>query len=190
MGRAIPGDLPSAGWASMAYDPATANTVLFGGYGDSELSDTWTWNGTTWTERFPATIPPARDAASMAYDPATGEMVLFGGIRGESDMADTWVWNGTTWMQRSPANSPSARDGSSVAFDPGTGNLELFGGYDGNVLSDTWAYASVLPDVRVTYSCVVSGFGSTTIHSIVSESPGPRRTSMPAGPSRQPQWYG
>ena len=80
--------------ASMAYDPATGNMVLFGGIGSSgnALSDTWTWNGTTWTELSPATSPPARVGASMAYDPATGDMVLFGGI-GSSDelLSDTWT---------------------------------------------------------------------------------------------------
>jgi len=40
---------PARDGATMAYDPATANIVLFGGYGGSYLSDTWTWNGTTWT---------------------------------------------------------------------------------------------------------------------------------------------
>ena len=38
--------------ASMAYDPATGDAVLFGGVGSSGsyLGDTWTWNGTTWTQ--------------------------------------------------------------------------------------------------------------------------------------------
>ncbi|MHB1988456.1 MAG: kelch repeat-containing protein, partial [Acidimicrobiales bacterium] len=69
--------------ASMAYDPATGNMVLFGG-GSGDLppilsGDTWNWNGTTWAQQSPATSPPARFGASMAYDPATGNMVLFGG---------------------------------------------------------------------------------------------------------------
>ena len=41
--------------ASMAYDPATGDMVLFGGLGDTggllgSLGDTWTWNGTTWAQ--------------------------------------------------------------------------------------------------------------------------------------------
>ena len=36
-------------YASMAYDPATGQLVLFGGYDGGFLDDTWTWNGTTWT---------------------------------------------------------------------------------------------------------------------------------------------
>jgi hypothetical protein len=53
--------------------------VLFGGYGNRAFSDTWTWDGTTWTQQHPATSPPARGQAAMACDAATGTAVLFGG---------------------------------------------------------------------------------------------------------------
>jgi len=129
----------------MAYDPATGNMVLFGGIdgSDSVLNDTWTWNGTTWTEVFPATSPPARISASMAYDPATGNMVLFGGAGTSGDINDdTWTWNGSIWTQQHPATSPPARFTASMAYDPATGNMVLFGGLDGSdsVLNDTWTW--------------------------------------------------
>ena len=44
----------------MAYDPVTGQLVLFGGYrvgGDIDFNDTWTYDGTTWTEQSPATSP-------------------------------------------------------------------------------------------------------------------------------------
>ena len=57
-----PATSPPARWgASMAYDPATGDMVLFGGYnsaGTGQTNDTWTWNGTTWTQQSPATTPP------------------------------------------------------------------------------------------------------------------------------------
>ncbi len=66
--------------ASMAYDAAGVNLVLFGGFnGTSLLGDTWTWNGTTWTKASPATSPTPRSYASMAYDLGTSQLVLFGG---------------------------------------------------------------------------------------------------------------
>ncbi len=74
----------------MAYDAATGTVVLFGGndlFG--ALADTWTWDGTTWTQRHPATSPSARTSASMAYDAATGTVVLFGGGHG---ILGTWTW--------------------------------------------------------------------------------------------------
>ena len=54
-----------------------------------KLDDTWTWDGTTWTQQHPATSPSARTFASMAYDPATSTAVLFGG---KGTLADTWTW--------------------------------------------------------------------------------------------------
>ncbi len=63
----------------MAYDAATGTVVLFGGGGRRPVGDTWTWDGTTWTQQHPATSPPVRCGTSMAYDAATGTVVLFGG---------------------------------------------------------------------------------------------------------------
>jgi hypothetical protein len=43
----------------MAYDAATGTVVLFGGLAPPKvLSDTWTWNGTTWAKQAQATRPP------------------------------------------------------------------------------------------------------------------------------------
>src|SRR5271167_3258455 len=102
---------PARYLASMAYDPATSQLVLFGGLSLSEgsLNDTWTWNGTTWAKLSPATGPLARFAASMAYDPATSQLVLFGGQGSSGPLNDTWTWNGTTWTRLSPATRPPAR---------------------------------------------------------------------------------
>jgi hypothetical protein len=131
--------------ASMAYDPATGQLVLFGGFvvrGSVPFADTWTWNGTTWTQLSPVTSPSPRFDASMAYDPATGQMVLFGGGSSSGALGDTWIWNGTTWTQLSPATSPSARDLASMAYDPATGQLVLFGGGSSSDVpfGDTWTW--------------------------------------------------
>ena len=141
---------PARSDASMAYDPATGNVLLFGGNGGTTaLDDTWTWDGTTWTELSPPTSPSARMGASMAYDPATGDMVLFGGTGGNLNTAlgDTWTWNGSNWTQIRPATSPPARYGASMSFDSATGDMVLFGGADGlgagtagGVLDDTWTW--------------------------------------------------
>ncbi|MHB8289618.1 MAG: Kelch repeat-containing protein [Acidimicrobiales bacterium] len=84
---------PSLGGASMAYDAATRQVVLFGGGTDASflrnLNETWTWNGTTWTEQHPAQSPPSLTGASMAYDVATQSILLFGGLRRSS--SETWT---------------------------------------------------------------------------------------------------
>jgi hypothetical protein len=95
--------------ASMAYDQATGQMVLFGGVQTlsggkiNVLSQTWTWNGSTWTQLAPAAHPSARYGASMAYDQATGQLMLFGGTAGTNvTYGNVWMWNGTTWTPNSP----------------------------------------------------------------------------------------
>ena len=82
-------------FASMAYDAATGTVVLFGGFNESIsaslLNDTWTWDGTTWTQQAPVHHPSAREGAPMAYDAATSTAVLFGGV-GPHLFGDTWTW--------------------------------------------------------------------------------------------------
>ena len=37
--------------SAMAYDPVSKKVVMFGGFNDTTyLNDTWTWDGTTWTQ--------------------------------------------------------------------------------------------------------------------------------------------
>ncbi len=117
----------------MAYDAATGTAVLFGGTanGRRSLADTWTWDGTTWTQQHPATSPPARTGAAMAYDAATGTVVLFGGYGSGSTYFDgTWTWDGTTWTKQAPAVHPTARGDASMAYDAATCTVVLFGGVD------------------------------------------------------------
>ncbi|MCA2978775.1 MAG: hypothetical protein INH37_10850, partial [Myxococcaceae bacterium] len=53
--------------------------VLCGGFGTSgRLSDTWEWDGATWTQRSPSTSPPARSGHAMAT--LGTKVVLFGGF--------------------------------------------------------------------------------------------------------------
>jgi hypothetical protein len=79
----------------MAYDAATSTVVLFGGFNNRGIvfGDTWTWDGTTWTQQAPATSPAHRVYASMAYDAATGQVVLFGGLGNHGGLlGGTWTW--------------------------------------------------------------------------------------------------
>jgi hypothetical protein len=130
--------------AAMAWDPATHQLLLFGGGSDSAnpqfFGDTWTWNGTTWTQLYPATSPPPRHQADMVYDAAMHEIILFGGHGTDAYLNDTWAWNGTTWTQLQPATSPSPRDTDSLVYDPATKTAILYGGYNNGRLGDTWSW--------------------------------------------------
>ncbi|MGI8552554.1 MAG: Kelch repeat-containing protein [Dehalococcoidia bacterium] len=138
---------PARDTASMAYDAATSTLVLFGGYvcngaTCAAVNDTWTWDGTNWTQQIPAGSPPARNAASMAYDAATSTVVLFGGCCGSAgNFADTWTWNGATWSQKVPTISPPARNYAGMAYDAAHSQIVLFGGCCPNGrANDTWLW--------------------------------------------------
>jgi uncharacterized protein (TIGR03437 family) len=122
----------------MAYDSAHGQVVMFGGLGLTTLNDTWVWDGTNWTQKFPQTVPPARQYHAMAYDSAHGQVVMFGGVAA----SDTWVWDGTNWAQKSPKNSPPARSYPAMAYDSVHGVVVMFGGSDNsnNPLGDTWEW--------------------------------------------------
>jgi hypothetical protein len=133
----------------MAWDGAAGNIVLFGGnegyISDGPyLNDTWTWDGTTWTQQFPPVSPPARrfDNASMTYDAATRTVLMFGGVGTSGGLGDTWIWDGVakTWTQQFPAASPSPRR-TALAYDDVTRTVVLFGGDNGGpAFTDTWIW--------------------------------------------------
>src|SRR4029079_18154333 len=65
--------------------------VLFGGF----FPDTWSFDGTTWTDISPTTSPVARNYGPMAFDPTVGQLVLFGGMDTLGNlMSDTWTFGG------------------------------------------------------------------------------------------------
>jgi len=90
---------PARDGHAMAYDEVHDKVVLFGGSTNEDfnsVNDTWLWDGTSWTQTFPATPPPARYDHAVAYDAASGETLLFGGFSKTSGtyLNDTWTWNG------------------------------------------------------------------------------------------------
>lgn len=177
-----PARSPSGGaYGTMTYDAATKQVVLLQGQGcgpvasdctpadpgcSAMASCTWTWDGTTWTERHPAHRPPTRLTATMAYDTATGEVVLFGGAAvdgcdhvlyvgvGSIDgcaLNDTWTWDGTDWTERHPAHNPVVRNEAGMGYDAANGTVVLYGGWAqidggygvGGFVRDTWTWDGV-----------------------------------------------
>src|SRR5437667_12879814 len=64
---------------AMAYDEVRGNAVIFGGgtaIPPTVFNDTWVWDGTTWTQLFPATSPSARSSSALTYHAARGTAVL------------------------------------------------------------------------------------------------------------------
>lgn len=155
-------------FAAMAYHPPSGQVVLFGGLicqGNqcTDQNDTWTWDGTTWTQQSPSNSPDSRYGATMAYHEPSQRLVLFGGIDCTGpdcvDKGDTWTWDGTNWTRAEPSASPRERSDAAMTFDADRGVIVLFGGQDtgGDVLGDTWTWngstwteqnPSTAPDAR------------------------------------------
>jgi hypothetical protein len=132
----------------MVWDGAAGNVVLFGGVdaNGTPLNDTWTWDGTTWTQQFPTVSPSGRrfDTQNMAYDAVTRTVMIFGGLAANNSvLGDTWLWDGLakTWAQQFPATSPSPRR-TMMAYDIATKTVVLFGGDNGTTdhYNDTWTW--------------------------------------------------
>jgi hypothetical protein len=131
--------------AAMEFDPATGQTVLFGGeVGTTVLGDTWVWNGSSWQQVFTSTAPSARAGAAMAYDPALGKLFLFGGTNGTKYFDDLWWWNGSNWASIGYGTVPSGRTGASMTYDSALNTMVLFGGYNTTqgYLNDLWYLGS------------------------------------------------
>jgi RHS repeat-associated protein/uncharacterized repeat protein (TIGR01451 family) len=130
---------------AMVYDADRGVTILFGGYGESDvLSDTWEYRGMGgWMPVETEHVPPARAGHAMAYDSERGVVVLFGGRgAGYELLTDTWEYDGMDWRQAVTTTvTPSARQSHTMAYDSDRDVVVLFGGHDGTgVLSDTWEY--------------------------------------------------
>lgn len=117
----------------MAHDSFRNQTILFGGSnaGGTTNNETWSWNGSNWTQLSPVTSPPARTFTAMTYDPDRQVIVLFGGFNGASTLSDTWEWNGTNWSEKSPATVPAARSFHSMTYDTFQDRVVLVGGVSG-----------------------------------------------------------
>jgi MYXO-CTERM domain-containing protein len=151
---------PNEVGASMAFDSARGQAVLFGGEscepatcksGSIGYDATWLWNGTKWDVACTppsCTAPPNRVEAAMAFDAARGKMVLFGGVSDGNVLGDTWEWDGASWTEvctSAPCSSqvPAARHSHSLAYDSARQRVVLFGGCDfgcATIFQDTWEW--------------------------------------------------
>jgi hypothetical protein len=132
--------------ASLAYDEANDNMILFGGLDEAtftRLGDTWKWNAATeiW-ELLPNLTPtPApRSNHAMVYDTARREIVLIGGIA--IDGESVWLWNGSAWAQTTSLPAALAnRSDLAAAYDPLRRTVLVFGGRNSSgTQNDLWEW--------------------------------------------------
>jgi hypothetical protein len=91
----------------------------------SKFWETWTWDGTTWSELQARSGLPAYSGLHMAYDAATKSIVLvLHTLRG----LETWTWSGSTWTHRDSVRVLPYFEGSAMAYDAATSQVILFEG--------------------------------------------------------------
>ncbi len=143
-----------------ALDDSTL--LMFGGVDGqgNNLTDTWKWNGSTWSQACTACFPgtygfttvPGRASKGAGRDAP----VVFGGFNGTGFVDTVSRWNGTTWVTPSitPALVPTNDDGTiattastgtvspqarylGFGFWSPTGNILLGGGFRADAVSQS-----------------------------------------------------
>ena len=124
---------PARREAAMAYDPTLRLVVLYGGLvangaEGSEAGDTWTWDGTDWTEVSADNQGPRfRFGASMVT--AGDRVIMFGGhVFNTSYFGDAWTLEGSKWKQIDRGPGPAGRGDAAVAWNARDSSLLVYGG--------------------------------------------------------------
>ncbi|MCB9878025.1 MAG: hypothetical protein H6835_10530 [Planctomycetes bacterium] len=135
--------------AELIYDQARGVAVLYGGLNSPisippPTSETWEWDGATWSLAAPAANPGPRYQYGACYDALRGRTVLFGGSTSQllgSQTNQTWEYDGVTWSQVTTAGNPGALERPAMCFHFGIGKAVLFGGANGaGMTGNTWLY--------------------------------------------------
>ncbi len=161
--RVVSGPVARTGFA-FAFDSVRGKAVLYGGLRSNLPSsnpilsnETWTWDGTTWTQ-VAVTGPQAIQDTAAAFDSARGVVVLNGGTTSTITTKQTWEWNGVSWTKRIDG---SARAGHAMAYVPENGGVLVYGGWptSGNNIplgdirrwnGTNWADVSLAPMPRTS----------------------------------------
>jgi hypothetical protein len=139
----FPATSPQLNGAAMAFDAARGYVLLLGSNANASTcapwlpGETWTWNGTTWTQLHPVVAPDecAGLGARMVYDAAhQRDLVVC-----DCNSPATWLWDGVNW-----AKTDGAPYATTLAYDPASQRVISFGGYlffhGDNDFGDTWAW--------------------------------------------------
>ena len=119
---------PAAIGATASYDPQVKSVIEFGGLRgsfSSPSSDTWVFDGVSWSRAVSADIPPPRVGAYMTYDPKNRKVLMYGGTGSGSQMLrDLWSWTPAGWRQELAPNSSGRPAG--LVYDSQLGEVLAF----------------------------------------------------------------
>jgi len=137
--------LLNRGGASMVYFGARESIVIFGGWVDGPVAETWEYHEECnyWSQVKTANSPSARVWHSLVYDSVRQRVILFGGINPSTNIHfnDTWEYDGTDWQQITTSTSPPEMSVRTMVFDSGRNRTVLVGGESPSAsYNDTWEY--------------------------------------------------
>lgn len=140
-------------WAAMTYDLTLGKSVLFGGNinlgGTSYVGDTWTWDGTNWTQLSPTTSPSIRGRGFFSYDPTRLHAIYYGGRNSAGALSDTWKWDGANWTLVPTVTRPGSLGVGGLfaygcTYDLARDRHVIYGGTrNGATLSTIWEFDGV-----------------------------------------------
>lgn len=138
---------PAREFAYLGFDPVTSRVVLFGGTTcappvssdvtgceyqkvQTNLDDTWTWDGSNWTKLETAHAPAIQafrgDFGGIAADESHHALILVTWPTGsERSTVETWTLQDADWHQLQPAHPPAPYEFSGPAYDAASGHLIL-----------------------------------------------------------------
>jgi Protein kinase domain len=129
------GEPPGRAVHGLAYDPTTAQLLLFGGADNPAApwvgpfrGDTWTLTRRGWVQPDPAPAPAPAARRSFALASTPLGVVLYGGWSTQIH-DDTWLWRDGRWEQlATPNGQPPILVYMRMAYDEARGVVVLFGG--------------------------------------------------------------
>ena len=130
-----------------AFDPVRDKWVLYGGTtvsADGKTStnqtDTWEFDGTTWTQR--ATNGPAIAKPILVYDSLKNRVVMMG--TDDKNAVFMYIYDSAsaTWNQEKPTTLPKCVTDAQMVYQTHDNTIVLFGGActDSDITGDTWEY--------------------------------------------------
>jgi hypothetical protein len=154
-------------YSDMAFEASTGRMVLCAGQGlSAPRNDTWTFDGSTWTNHGNSATVTPRSQPAICYAPGIGTVLFGGGVYPTTYHNDTWSFLGTQWLNTVVYGAPPPRMGHDMVWASNWNCMVMFGGYNGSTLGDTWSLTTSFPGVQWTQMFVQGAISPRQSHAM------------------------